>query len=137
MKVENVYFVFDKSGLDKENSTLKIDSIANFLKAYASYGLEIAGHTDSKGSDEYNNALSKKRAQAVAEYLISKQNISKDRIIVKGLGESQPIAPNEFPDGRDNPEGRAKNRRVEFKLITDDKKDIEIIYDTNGPSSVE
>lgn len=136
VKVENVYFVYDKSALNKENSTQRVDSIASFLKQNANYGVEITGHTDNKGSDAYNDALSKRRAQTVSDYLIKTQSLEKDRVMVKGMGEKMPIAPNEFPDGRDNPEGRAKNRRVEFKLISDDNK-IEIIYDNGGPAGVE
>lgn len=136
VKVENVYFVFDKSSLDKDRATQKADSIGSFLINNPNYGVEISGHTDSKGSDEYNDKLSQKRAQAIADYLINTLKISKDRVIVKGMGEKMPIAENEFADGRDNPTGRAKNRRVMFKLFSDDNK-FEIIYDNAGPATEE
>lgn len=68
----------------------------------------IVGHTDSEGSESYNQNLSETRAQAVADYLNTRQGISKTRLLVRGLGESRPIAPN------DSEEGRSKNRRVEF-----------------------
>ncbi|MEI6312628.1 MAG: OmpA family protein [Bacteroidota bacterium] len=134
-KIENVYFVFDKHGLNKENSMGKTDSVASFLINNPTYGLEITGHTDSKGSDEYNDKLSQERAQDVADYLM-KKGIAKERLIVKGVGEKQPIAPNEFPDGRDNEEGRAANRRVEFKLFSDEIK-VDIEYDKAFPTGVE
>ncbi len=134
-KIENVYFVFDKHGLNKENAMGKTDSVASFLINNPTYGLEITGHTDSKGTDEYNDKLSQERAQEVADYLM-KKGIAKERLIVKGVGEKQPIAPNEFPDGRDNEEGRATNRRVEFKLFSDEIK-VDIEYDKAFPTGVE
>ena len=136
VKVENVYFVFNKSGLDKDRTTQKADSIGSFLMNNPNYGLEISGFTDSKGSDAYNDKLSQRRAQAIADYLINTLKISKDRVIVKAMGEKAPIAENEFADGRDNPTGRAKNRRVMFKLFSDDNK-FEIMYDNAGPATDE
>jgi outer membrane protein OmpA-like peptidoglycan-associated protein len=73
--------------------------------------LVIAGHTDSKGSDQYNLALSQRRAEAVKQFLVSEYHIADIRLITKPYGEGKPIASNE------NPEGRAKNRRVEFIRI--------------------
>ena len=71
--------------------------------------IEIRGHTDSKGSDSYNLRLSENRAKAVFEYLISK-GISEKRLQYKGYGKTMPI------DTNDTEEGRANNRRVEFKI---------------------
>ena len=73
--------------------------------------LEIGGHTDSTGSASYNLTLSKKRAQAVKDFLVFAYGIEDNRLIVKGYGETQPIASNRTRDGQ------AKNRRVEFKII--------------------
>jgi peptidoglycan-associated lipoprotein len=64
----------------------------------------------------YNYELSKNRAEATVKYLISK-GIAPDRLTAKGYGEEVPIAPNTNPDGTDNPEGRARNRRTEFKIL--------------------
>ncbi|MBW1660432.1 MAG: OmpA family protein, partial [Deltaproteobacteria bacterium] len=72
------------------------------------------GHTDSKGSEEYNLALSQRRADSVKVWLIEEGGLKGITIITKGYGESKPVAPNTKPDGSDNPEGRAKNRRVEI-----------------------
>lgn len=134
-KIENVYFVFDRHGLNKENAVGRADSVISFLLNNPTYNLEIYGHTDSKGTDEYNDKLSMERANEVAEYII-KKGIPKERLMVKGLGEKQPIAPNEFPDGRDNEEGRAANRRVEFRLVSSELK-VDIEYDKAFPQSVE
>jgi OmpA-OmpF porin, OOP family len=77
--------------------------------------IQIESHTDNFGSDEYNQTLSEKRAQACADYLVEK-GIDSGRLTTKGYGESQPVAPN-MVNGKDNPEGRAKNRRTEFKIM--------------------
>jgi outer membrane protein OmpA-like peptidoglycan-associated protein len=72
--------------------------------------IEIAGHTDSRGSEDYNRRLSQGRTQAVVDYLIS-QGIAPHRLRAVGYGESRPI------DTNDTEEGRAKNRRVEFTVV--------------------
>jgi len=78
--------------------------------------LAVEGHTDSRGSEEYNINLSKNRSEAVADALIYRK-IASDRVQVAWFGEAAPIAPNDNVDGSDNPEGRAKNRRVEIIVI--------------------
>ncbi|NNM13661.1 MAG: OmpA family protein, partial [Gammaproteobacteria bacterium] len=75
--------------------------------------IEVAGHTDSTGTDSYNNALSKSRAAAVALYLRNK-GIGSERLTVKGYGESTPIADNSTK------QGRALNRRVVLKILNQD-----------------
>ena len=72
--------------------------------------IEISGHTDSKGSDDYNLQLSQGRADAVRQYLVD-NGISEDRIISKGYGETVPLADN------DTEEGRQTNRRVQFTVL--------------------
>ena len=79
--------------------------------------VRVEGHTDSKGSDAYNQRLSQRRAEAVVKYLSGK-GIDRSRLESTGLGEGRPIAPNQNPDGSDNPIGRAKNRRTEFHVIS-------------------
>jgi outer membrane protein OmpA-like peptidoglycan-associated protein len=75
----------------------------------------IEGHTDSIGSDAYNQRLSEQRAQTVASTLEA-GGVGSQRLTVKGYGERYPLAPNAGPDGSDNPAGRAKNRRVEVVI---------------------
>lgn len=82
--------------------------------------LAVEGHTDSRGSEEYNINLSKSRSEAVADALIYRK-IARDRIQVTWFGEAAPIASNHNVDGSDNPEGRAKNRRVEIIVINASK----------------
>jgi OmpA-OmpF porin, OOP family len=78
--------------------------------------IEIRAHTDNKGDDKYNMNLSDARAQVVENYLVSK-GIDKSRLQSKGYGASLPVAPNKHEDGSDDPEGRQKNRRTEFKVL--------------------
>lgn len=78
--------------------------------------VEITGHTDSRGSRAYNRALSERRARSVARYLSATPGLSRQRFLLRGMGEAEPVAPNAFPDGRDNPAGRQANRRVEVVL---------------------
>ena len=74
--------------------------------------VRLIGHTDAKGNDAYNQALSERRAAAVQAWLQA-HGVADGRLQAQGRGASEPVAPNQHPDGRDNPEGRAKNRRVE------------------------
>lgn len=114
--VKNIYFDFDKWDVT-EASRLSLDTtLLKILRLNPELVVEISTHTDSKGTDKYNVTLSQKRAESVVSYLIT-QNIDKSRLVAKGYGEHQPIAPNENADGSDNPEGRAKNRRTEFRVI--------------------
>jgi outer membrane protein OmpA-like peptidoglycan-associated protein len=75
--------------------------------------IAVEGHTDSIGSLNYNLALSERRARTVGRELVF-TGVRKERLSLKGFGELKPIAPNKNPDGSDNPEGRAQNRRVEI-----------------------
>jgi outer membrane protein OmpA-like peptidoglycan-associated protein/tetratricopeptide (TPR) repeat protein len=121
VKIENVYFQFDKSNVIAFYSA-KIDSVLSLLNQNPGWLVEVQGHTDSKGSDEYNDKLSQRRADEVKKYMI-KKGLAKERILVKTFGKKQPAVPNELPDGSDDPEGRARNRRVEFKIIVDQPQD--------------
>jgi outer membrane protein OmpA-like peptidoglycan-associated protein len=113
----NVLFGFDKSGLtnDSKNS---LNKLVNILDEYPDTNIEIQGHTDSKGSSNYNQDLSVLRADAVTNYLISR-SISGDRLTVKGFGERMPKYLN------DTEEGRSQNRRVEFLIAANDKMKAE------------
>jgi outer membrane protein OmpA-like peptidoglycan-associated protein len=112
--IENVYYEFDKSELSPE-SYPAIDEVIRMLNTYPAMTIELSAHTDSKGSDSYNMKLSDARAQSVVKYMIEK-GIDPSRLVPKGYGESIPVAPNTV-DGKDNPEGREKNRRTEFKVL--------------------
>lgn len=107
--LEGVNFDFDRATLRPEDSDV-IDKDMATLKEWGDVKVEVAGHTDSVGSDRYNMDLSQRRANTVRNYLISK-GIAADRLVAKAYGESQPIASN------DTDEGRFKNRRVELNEI--------------------
>jgi outer membrane protein OmpA-like peptidoglycan-associated protein len=78
--------------------------------------LEIGGHLCSRGIDEYTSFESKRRAECVFRYLVN-EGISEKRLTIVGYGEINPIAPNQNPDGSDNPDGRQINRRIELKIL--------------------
>ena len=126
--MKRIYYEFDRADLRREDK-LTLDSLASLLKENGKWTLEIYGHTDWKGSDAYNMVLGKKRAQAAADYLVAKHKIDVNRLSLISKGEGEPLMPNENPAGVDDPLGRANNRRVEFKVNTNDKDfDVEIEY---------
>lgn len=125
IRIPNIQYEFDKSNI-LEGSKIAIDTtVFSLMEANPEVIVEIMSHTDSKGSDKYNDKLSQQRAESVVAYLISK-GIKPERLKAKGYGESKPVAPNENADGSDNPEGRAQNRRTDFKIIG--VLDVEVIY---------
>jgi outer membrane protein OmpA-like peptidoglycan-associated protein len=125
--IPNIQYEFDKAVILEESKIAIDTTVLTLMVANPQLIVEIQSHTDSKGNDQYNMKLSQRRAESVVNYLMSK-GITSNRLVPKGYGESKPIAPNDNPDGSDNPEGRAKNRRTDFKIIG--KLDIEIINDS-------
>ncbi len=113
--LQNVLYEFGKSTLT-ENSKTVLDILYNILVENPSFVIELSAHTDAIGSDAANLKLSQARAEACVAYLISK-GIVKDRLIPKGYGETKPKVPNQTEEGKDDPAGRAVNRRTEFKII--------------------
>jgi OOP family OmpA-OmpF porin len=107
-------FDIDKSVIKPEGKA-HLDTLVGQLRTVNLEKLTAVGHTDSIGSDAYNDKLSLRRVHAVEAYLVSK-GIPDNRIAASGMGEKQPIAANRI-DGKDNPEGRAKNRRVEIEVL--------------------
>lgn len=105
----NVTFAFNSGDINSQFYPI-LDSVALVLKEYDKTFIEVAGHTDSVGTPEYNQRLSERRAGSVADYLVSR-NIDRQRLITVGAGENYPIASNET-DG-----GRAQNRRVELTIV--------------------
>lgn len=126
--VQNIYYEFAKAELTPQAMKTIDNTIYKILLANPTIVVEISSHTDSIDTDERNMILSQKRAQSVIDYLI-KKGINPERLVPKGYGEKFPIAPNSNPDGTDNPDGRAKNRRTEFKVIGVIDDEIEIIYE--------
>lgn len=115
---DRIYFQFDKHTIqDKYKSVL--DEYVSFIKQSPDMHVMIEGHADIIGSEKYNLDLSLQRAKTVHDYFVQ-HGISSHRLQTKGYGFSKPIAPNFTDDRKDNPEGRAKNRRVEIHPIKDD-----------------
>jgi outer membrane protein OmpA-like peptidoglycan-associated protein len=114
ISLRNVFFDFDKSAL-RSDGIAELDKLVTLMRAHPDYIVEIHAHTDAKGSNEYNIALSERRKNAVIAYL-KKHNISESRIQGKVYGEAEPIAVNEMPGGKDSPAGRQYNRRVELTV---------------------
>lgn len=110
--LKNVFFETNDYEL-KQVSEPELNRLVQLLKEQAALRIEISGHTDSIGKDDYNQRLSENRAKSVYSYLINK-GIANQRLTYKGYGERNPIAPNKTE------EGRAKNRRTEFKIIGND-----------------
>jgi outer membrane protein OmpA-like peptidoglycan-associated protein len=94
-----------------------LNEVADLIRSLRPQTVRIIGHTDAVGDDATNRDLSLRRARAVQRWLEERVGTGNmPAVVVEGRGEADPVAQNAFPDGRDNPEGRAQNRRVEFLL---------------------
>ncbi len=109
LTLNNIFFDFNKATLQKE-SFAELNRILPFFDQYPNLRIELAGHTDNVGSDQYNQKLSEERANSVRNYLLN-QGIAEESIVAQGYGESEPVATNETD------EGRQENRRVEFRIV--------------------
>jgi outer membrane protein OmpA-like peptidoglycan-associated protein len=107
--LNNIFYDFDKATL-RDESKSELQRLIQLLNDNLKMKIEISSHTDSRGADEYNITLSQDRAQSVVDYLVQK-NISKDRLVAKGYGETIPI------DTSATEEGMQLNRRTEFKVL--------------------
>lgn len=112
--LKDVLYEFNKAELT-EDSKGKLDYLYTIMVDNPTIEIELSAHTDSKGKDIYNLDLSNRRAKSCVDYLAGK-GIPLSRMTSKGYGETRPVAPNELPNGKDNPAGRALNRRTEFKV---------------------
>ncbi len=109
----DVLFAFDSATLRPEAYAALQQTLGTVRQAIPYPAIRVEGNTDSIGSAAYNNQLSVRRAHAVAQWLVG-QGIPPAAISEAGNGESRPIAPNTLPNGQDNPQGRALNRRVDL-----------------------
>jgi OmpA-OmpF porin, OOP family len=111
IRLQNVNFETGKSAIQAE-SFKTLDEVGDILGRWPALRIEIAGHTDSRGTEAKNRVLSDARANAVRDYLLNKfPELRPEQFIAKGYGESQPIATNTTALGR------ARNRRVEFRVL--------------------
>ncbi|MGB1217388.1 MAG: OmpA family protein, partial [Saprospiraceae bacterium] len=110
LQLNNVFFDTGKASLKAESKT-ELNTLAALLKTYATVSIQVAGHTDSEGADDFNMTLSDERAASVTAYLEAK-GIESSRITSVGYGETKPVSQNVTE------EGRAKNRRTEFSITS-------------------
>lgn len=108
----DILFDFDKATL-RPAATPVLERVAEVIRKQGKPMVRIEGHTDSKGNHPYNVKLSQRRADSVKDWLVKQAAIG-GVLVTKGFAETKPLAPNQNPDGSDNPEGRQKNRRVEI-----------------------
>lgn len=113
--LKNIYYEYNHFNINSD-AAKELDKLVDLLKDNPEIKIELSSHTDSIATEEYNLWLSQKRAESAVNYIVQ-HGIAPDRLVAKGYGESKPIARNTNPDGTDNPEGRAKNRRTEFKIL--------------------
>ena len=109
----DVLFDFDKANI-RPQAEQALKQVATIIREKAKGAVRIEGHTDSKGSDPYNQKLSVGRANSVKNWLVQKEGLKNVRFSTAGLGAKNPAVSNTKPDGSDDPEGRQKNRRVEI-----------------------
>jgi outer membrane protein OmpA-like peptidoglycan-associated protein len=113
--LENIYFGYDSADI-RRDAAIELNKLVTLLNDNSDLKIEMGSHTDSVASYAFNIELSQRRAESTVNYLIQK-GIDPNRLVAKGYGESKPIARNTNPDGSDNPEGRQRNRRTEFKIL--------------------
>ena len=104
-------FEFDRADLTPA-ATANLAKVADLIRQAPAGAIEVAGHTDAKGDDAYNLKLSEQRAQAVADWMREQAGIRQRQFRATGKGEAEPAAANQTSDAKDDPAGRAKNRRV-------------------------
>lgn len=106
---EPIYFDYDKAEIRPEHYQY-LNRLIRVVKGHTDLRVQVTGHTDSDGSDTYNNELSKRRAQAIIDYFVAR-DLKEDRLEFDFKGEKSPV------DSNTTPEGRQRNRRVDFKFI--------------------
>ena len=109
----DVLFDFDKAEIKKEAEP-SLQKLATVIQANPGAKVAIDGHTDAKGADAYNQKLSEARAASVKQWLVANAQVDAATISTRGLGRTKPVAANAKSDGTDDPQGRARNRRVEI-----------------------
>jgi peptidoglycan-associated lipoprotein len=108
-----IHFDFDEWAI-RGDAMDTMSQIASFMRQNPWTRMIVLGHTDARGSEDYNIVLGEERARSVRDYFLAQFGLDASRFTLESRGEAAPIAPNSFLDGRDNPDGRALNRRAEF-----------------------
>ena len=111
----DVLFDFDKAEI-RSDARNALKQVGEIIREKAKGTVRIEGHTDSKGSDAYNQKLSERRANSVKDWLVRNEGLKNVRFATAGFGAKNPAVSNTKPDGSDDAEGRQKNRRVEIVI---------------------
>lgn len=130
-----IFFDFDQSFI-REDAKIELDRLVKLMQKNPTHQVEILAHTDARGSQKYNSALSMRRAVATQNYLTQK-GIKRTKIIKKPFGESSPIALNQLPNGEDTALGRQLNRRVEFTILDKSGKVLNVVDKIRVPEKVQ
>jgi peptidoglycan-associated lipoprotein len=113
--LDNIYYNYNKADI-RDDAAKELDKLVQLLADNPEIRIELGSHTDSVDDNSYNLQLSQRRAESAVKYIVQ-HGIAPDRLVAKGYGEEKPIARNTNPDGSDNPVGRQKNRRTEFRIL--------------------
>ena len=124
--IQHIFFDFDQYTL-RTKSKLELDRVTSYLFNNVEHFVQVSGHTDSKGTEQYNIQLATNRANAAKNYLLQ-NGVEEERIVVKEFGETNPIAKNVYFGG-DSPMGRQFNRRVMFAILDQEGNEIEGIIE--------
>ncbi len=133
-KLNWIFFDFDKADL-RSSSKQQLDILYDVLTKNPSYSAELSAHTDAKGSDVYNKALSERRAGNAKNYLMGK-GINESRLKTSTNGEASPIAKNEVLGGKDTETGRQFNRRVELRVFDVSGKQLNVVDTPTIPADL-
>ena len=130
-----IFFDFDKSNI-REDAEIELKRLVSLMRKNPTHQVQILAHTDARGTTEYNNALSMRRAVSTQNYL-TEHGIKRTKILKKPFGESSPIALNELASGEDTVVGRQLNRRVEFIILDESGKILNVVDKINVPEKVQ
>jgi outer membrane protein OmpA-like peptidoglycan-associated protein len=130
-----IFFDYDESFI-REDAKIELDRLVSLMQKNPTHQVEILAHTDARGSQEYNNALSMRRAVSTQDYL-TRNGIRRTKIIKKPFGESTPIALNVLATGEDTIVGRQLNRRVEFRILDKSGKILNVVDKIRVPVQVQ
>ena len=112
----DVLFDFDKADI-RPSAAQALHQVASLIRTHGTGPVRVEGHTDSRGTADYNQRLSERRANSVGLWLAQKEHLTSLGFTTTGYGARRPVAPNSNPDGSDDPAGRQRNRRVELVLL--------------------
>ena len=133
-RLRSIFFDFDRSNI-RPDAAERLNQLVSTLREEPDYRVLLRAHTDAKGSSEYNERLSQRRANSAKSYLTGR-GIRGSRISTETYGKRQPIARNELADGRDTEQGRQLNRRVEILLLDPNGEVVNAVESIDVPAEL-